>query len=49
MIILPLMQDYRKSRSDGYIDRASSNLKSLYLSAAYYTKNSSLRFNIISG
>jgi iron complex outermembrane recepter protein len=35
--------------SDGYIDRASSNLKSLYLSAAYYTKNSSLRFNIIQG
>jgi iron complex outermembrane receptor protein len=35
--------------SAGYIDRASSNLKSLYLSAAYYTKNSSLRFNIIQG
>jgi iron complex outermembrane receptor protein len=35
--------------SDGYIDRASSNLKSLYLSAAYYSKNSSLRFNIIQG
>ncbi|HLY71291.1 MAG TPA: TonB-dependent receptor [Puia sp.] len=35
--------------SDGYIDRATSNLKSLYLSAGYYTKNSSLRFNIIQG
>ncbi|HXB45465.1 MAG TPA: TonB-dependent receptor [Puia sp.] len=35
--------------SDGYIDRASSNLKSLYLSAAYYSKKSSLRFNIIQG
>ncbi|HEX4373202.1 MAG TPA: TonB-dependent receptor [Puia sp.] len=35
--------------SDGYIDRAASNLKSLYLSAGYYTKNSSLRFNIIQG
>ena len=43
--------DTRLSRitSDGYIDRATSNLKSFYLSAAYYTKNSSLRFNIISG
>jgi len=35
--------------SDGYIDRATSNLKSLYLSAAYYSKKSSLRFNIIQG
>ncbi len=35
--------------SDGYIDRASSNLKSLAFSAAYINKNSSLRFNIFSG
>lgn len=43
--------DARLSRisSDGYIDRAASDLKSFYLSAAYLTKNSSLRFNIISG
>ncbi len=43
--------DARLSRisSDGYIDRATSDLKSFYLSAAYYSKKSSLRFNIISG
>ncbi|HLK30182.1 MAG TPA: TonB-dependent receptor plug domain-containing protein [Puia sp.] len=43
--------DARLSRisSNGYIDRATSDLKSLYLSAAYYSKKSSLRFNIISG
>src|SRR5580704_8056224 len=35
--------------SNGYIDRATSNLKSLFLSAAYYSKSSSLRFNVISG
>lgn len=36
-------------RSDGYIDRASSDLKALYLSAAYLAKNTSVRFNIIAG
>ncbi len=43
--------DARLSRisSDGYIDRATSDLKSLYLSTAWYSKNSSLRFNIIFG
>ncbi len=43
--------DARVSRisSDGYIDRATSNLKSLYFSAAYINDKSSLRFNIISG
>ncbi|HTQ26857.1 MAG TPA: TonB-dependent receptor plug domain-containing protein [Puia sp.] len=43
--------DARLSRisSNGYIDRASSDLKSLYMSAAYYSPKSSLRFNIISG
>ena len=33
----------------GYVDRGSSNLKSLYLSGAYLTKKSALRFNFISG
>jgi iron complex outermembrane receptor protein len=43
--------DFRLSRisSDGYIDRASSNLNSYYLSAAYFNKNSSLRLNVFSG
>lgn len=43
--------DARISRisSDGYIDRATSNLKSFYFSAAYINEKSSLRFNIISG
>ncbi|PWT97094.1 MAG: TonB-dependent receptor [Bacteroidetes bacterium] len=36
-------------KSDGYIDRASSDLKSFYLSGAYYDKNNSLRLNIFSG
>ena len=43
--------DGRLSRinSDGYIDRASSKLKSYFLSAAYYGKNSLLRANVFSG
>ena len=43
--------DIRLSRisSDGYIDRAASNLKSFYFSTAWYSKNSSLRFNILQG
>lgn len=43
--------DARLSRisSNGYIDRATSDLKSLYLSVAWYSKNSSLRFNLIQG
>lgn len=36
-------------RSDGYIDRASSDLKSYYFSTAYLNKRSSLRFNVFSG
>ena len=36
-------------KSDGYIDRANSNLKSFALSTAYINKNSSLRFNMFSG
>ena len=43
--------DARLSRvsSDGYIDRAATDLKSLYFSTAYVTKKSTLRFNFISG
>jgi iron complex outermembrane receptor protein len=43
--------DFRISRisSDGFIDRATSDLKSYYLSTAYFGKNNSLRFNIFSG
>ncbi len=35
--------------SDGYIDRASSDLKSFYFSAAYFNKKTALRFNVFSG
>jgi iron complex outermembrane receptor protein len=35
--------------SDGYIDRASSNLKSFYLSSAYTDEKNSLRLNVFSG
>ena len=38
-----------KISSDGYIDRASSDLKSMYLSAAWLGKKASLRANIFSG
>ncbi|MBE7173087.1 MAG: carboxypeptidase-like regulatory domain-containing protein [Williamsia sp.] len=38
-----------KVSSDGYIDRASSNLHSFYLSAAYLNPTSSLRLNVFSG
>jgi len=43
--------DARLSRisSDGYIDRASSDLKSFYLSTAWLDDHSSVRLNIISG
>src|SRR5687767_7588038 len=43
--------DFRLSRiiSDGYIDRASSDLKSYYFSTAYLGKTNSLRFNMFSG
>lgn len=36
-------------RSDGFIDRAASNLRSYYLSAAWMNKSSSLRLNVFSG
>lgn len=35
--------------SDGYIDRAKTNLRSYYASAAYIDEKNSLRFNIFSG
>ncbi|OYU66220.1 MAG: TonB-dependent receptor [Cytophagaceae bacterium BCCC1] len=38
-----------KIESDGFVDRASSNLQSYYLSGGYYLKNSFLRFNAFSG
>jgi len=43
--------DARLSRikSDGYMDRASSDLQSFAFSSAYINKNTSLRFNIFSG
>lgn len=43
--------DGRLSRinSDGYIDRGASDLKSYFLSGAYYGKNSLLRANVFSG
>jgi iron complex outermembrane receptor protein len=43
--------DGRLSRisSDGYIDRAKSNLQSFYLSTAFVNENNSLRLNVFSG
>lgn len=43
--------DARLSRisSDGYIDRASSDLQSYYLSGAWHGKNSLLRLNVFGG
>ena len=43
--------DARLSRitSDGFIDRASSDLRSYYVSAAYLNKKSSIRLNVFSG
>lgn len=43
--------DARLSRvkSDGYVDRGFSDLKSLYLSGGWYRDDKILRFNIISG
>jgi len=38
-----------KIASDGYIDRAWSDLKSFFLSGSYYGKNSLLKVNIFSG
>jgi iron complex outermembrane receptor protein len=43
--------DARLSRikSDGYMDRASTNLSSFFVSGAYIGKNNSLRLNVFSG
>jgi iron complex outermembrane recepter protein len=43
--------DGRLSRisSDGYIDRATSNLKSFYVSTAYLSDHTNLRLNVFSG
>jgi iron complex outermembrane recepter protein len=38
-----------KISSDGYIDRASSDLKSMYLNTARYGKKSMLKFHVFSG
>lgn len=38
-----------KVASDGYIDRASSDLKSFYLSGGYYGAKSYVRLNVFSG
>ena len=38
-----------KISSDGYIDRATANLHSFYLSGAYLTASTSMRMNVISG
>ncbi len=36
-------------KSDGFIDRAFSNLKSFYVSGGYYSKKSYVRLNVFSG
>jgi iron complex outermembrane receptor protein len=38
-----------KVYSDGYVDRASSDLKSFFVSAAHYSKNAIIRINVFSG
>lgn len=38
-----------KVTSDGYIDRASSDLKSFFVSAGYHTENTVIKANIFSG
>jgi len=38
-----------KITTDGYIDRASSDLKSLFVSAGYWSEKSIVKLNIISG
>nr|MCU0340935.1 TonB-dependent receptor [Spirosomataceae bacterium] len=38
-----------KISSDGFIDRATSDLRAFYVSGAYFGKKSSVRFNVFSG
>ncbi|MES2519318.1 MAG: TonB-dependent receptor [Bacteroidota bacterium] len=38
-----------KVTSDGYVDRSASDLKSFYLSGAYFGKKSFIRLNVFSG
>lgn len=38
-----------KVGSDGYIDRATSNLKSFYLSGGYYANNTTVKVDVFSG
>lgn len=38
-----------KVSSDGFIDRAATDLSSFYISGAYLTENTSIRLNILSG
>ncbi|MGF1636157.1 MAG: TonB-dependent receptor [Cyclobacteriaceae bacterium] len=38
-----------KISSDGYLDRASSDLKSFFVSAGYYGENTLLKLNVFSG
>lgn len=38
-----------KISSDGYVDRSASDLKSFYLSGAYFGKKSFIRLNVFSG
>ncbi|WP_420147234.1 TonB-dependent receptor [Spirosoma sp.] len=38
-----------KIHSDGYVDRAFSDLRSFYVSGGYYTKKSFFRLNVFSG
>jgi iron complex outermembrane receptor protein len=38
-----------KITSDGYVDRASADLKSFFVSAAYYAENTVIKANIFSG
>lgn len=40
---------YSNIRSDGYIDRAKSNLESGYFSAAYWGKKTNIHFNMLVG
>ncbi len=38
-----------KVNSDGFVDRASANLKSFFTSAGYYSENTILKVNVFSG